>query len=150
MQVGLGDVGRSLGDLTSPPTQRTTGKELGQEDFLKIMIEQMRSQNPLEPQDNNEFFSQIVQFQSLEAMQGMAKAIQALTEVSGLANASSLIGRNVTAMVERSPDPETGMPRPPDQVSGVVERVTFGEKGAVLHLDNGRQVPADRVDAVSG
>ena len=34
--------GRSLDDFTIPTSQRTTGPQLGQQDFLKIMIEQLK------------------------------------------------------------------------------------------------------------
>ena len=61
----VSNVGRTLDDFSIPSSQRTTSEDLGQEDFLKLMVEQMRNQNPLDPQDNSEFFSQIAQFQTL-------------------------------------------------------------------------------------
>jgi flagellar basal-body rod modification protein FlgD len=148
MVNNVSNLGKTLEDVTMPSSQRVAGPALGQQDFLKIMIEQLRSQNPLEPSDNNQFFAQIVQFQTLEAMQGMQKAIQSLTEVSGLANAASLIGRTVTASVPRSNDPETGFPRPPEDVVGEVEIVTFGQQGAVVVLKDGRAIPSAYVTAV--
>lgn len=143
------NLGKTLEDLTVPSSQRTAGPELGQQDFLKIMIEQMRSQNPLEPQDNNDFFAQIVQFQTLEAMQGMSRAIQSLTEVSGLANAAALIGRTITASIPQENDPLSGFPQPPEEVTGTVSTVTFGQQGAVVILEDGRRLPASSVTAVA-
>jgi hypothetical protein len=98
----------------------------------------------LEPQDNSEFFNQIAQFQQLDAMTQISEAIATLVETSGLANSSALIGRNVTAEVPQSADPETGFPRPDKTVSGIVERVTFDENGSVLHV-NGISIPASTV-----
>jgi flagellar basal-body rod modification protein FlgD len=112
------------------------------------MVEQMRNQNPLEPQDNSEFFSQIAQFQTLDAMNMISKAITTLVEVSGLSNASALIGKSVTAEVAQSADPVTGFPRPPEEVTGVVERVTFDSNGAVLHVGN-RAIPASAVTEIT-
>ena len=138
------NVGRTLSDFSIPSSQRAASPELGQQDFLKLMVEQMRNQNPLEPQDNSEFFNQIAQFQQLDAMTAISKAITTLVEISGLANSSALIGRYVTADVPQGADPETGFPRPDKTVSGVVERVTFDENGSVLQV-NGLSVPASAV-----
>src|SRR3972149_9366633 len=125
-----GNIGRTLEDFTIPTSQRTAGPALGQADFLKIMIEQLRGQNPLEPQDNNQFFTQMVQFQSLDAMMAMQKAIDHLSQVSGLANATALIGKTVTATIAQPNAPETGLPRADRPVTGKVASVTFGDAGA--------------------
>lgn len=138
------NVGRSLTDFTIPSSQRAASPELGQQDFLKLMVEQMRNQNPLEPQDNSEFFSQMAQFQQLDAMSAISKAITTLVEISGLANSSAMIGRQVTAEVPQGVDPESGFPRPDKLVSGIVERVTFDENGSVLYVD-GLSIPASAV-----
>ena len=60
MEIGS-NFGRTLADITQPGSGRVESRELDQQDFLKIMIEQMRHQNPLEPQDNSQFFAQIAQ-----------------------------------------------------------------------------------------
>ena len=144
----VSNVGRSLNDFSIPTSQRATSEDLGQEDFLKLMVEQMRNQNPLDPQDNGEFFSQIAQFQTLDAMNVISKAITTLVEISGLSNASSLIGRTIVAEVDQSPDPETGFPRPAKEVTGVVDRVTFDKNGAVLQVGS-LSIPASAVVEIS-
>ncbi len=141
--------GRTLQDFTIPTSQRTTGAALGQQDFLKIMIEQLKNQNPLEPQDNNQFFAQMVQFQSLDAMTAMQKAIDHLSQVSGLANATALIGKTVTASIPQPNDSQTGLPRAALPVTAAVLSVTFGDAGAVLNLVGNLAVPASKVTKVS-
>lgn len=144
----VSNVGRGLDDFSIPTSQRATSEDLGQEDFLKLMVEQMRNQNPLDPQDNGEFFSQIAQFQTLDAMSVISEAITTLVEISGLSNASSLIGRTIVAEIDQSPDPETGFPRPPQEVTGVVDRVTFDQNGAVLQV-GALSIPASAVVEIS-
>ena len=140
--------GKSLDDVTIPTSQRLDGTKLNQQDFLKVMVEQMRNQNPLDPQDNNQFFSQMVQFESLDSMTAMSRAIEKLVEVAGLANGSALIGRNVTALVDGGADPATGLPRGQQAVSGVVSRVTFENGSPIVHVGN-MSVPASKVLEVS-
>jgi len=144
----VSNVGRTLSDFSIPSSQRAASDELGQEDFLKLMVEQMRNQNPLDPQDNGEFFSQMAQFQSVDAMTAISKAINTLVEISGLSNASTMIGRTIVAEVAQRPDPDTGFPRPPKEVSGVVDRVTFSSSGAVLHIGD-LAIPASAVVEVT-
>ena len=46
--------------------------ELGRNEFMELMLAQLKNQNPLEPQDNGEFISQLAQFSSLEEMQNLS------------------------------------------------------------------------------
>src|SRR5690606_23442500 len=124
--------------------------DLNQQDFLKIMIEQMKGQNPLDSNGGTEdFFAQLVQFQSLESMQGMTKAINLLAEVSSLSQSAALIGRTVTAEVPV----EVGageLPKAPEVSQGVVTSVTFDDtNGAVVELDSGLRVPIKHITAVA-
>jgi len=150
MAIGsAGNIGRTMEDMTIPVSQRTTTRDLGQQDFLKIMIEQLRGQNPLEGGgDSNQFFAQMVQFQTLDAMTSMQKAITHLAQVSDLANASAMIGKTVTAAMQQTADPETGFPRPDKTVTGKVASVTFGADGAMLNLEGNLTVAASKVAVV--
>ncbi|MDO9445240.1 MAG: flagellar hook capping FlgD N-terminal domain-containing protein [Dehalococcoidia bacterium] len=147
MVNNVSNFGKTLEDVSIPVAQRTSTRDLGQQDFLKIMIEQLKGQNPLEGGDSSDFFNQMVQFQSLEAMQAMTKAITQLTEVSSLANAASLVGKGVFAMVP-APEGTPGMlPGQPQEVAGTVVSVMFGNEVTLL-LDNGRTIPADTIVSV--
>ena len=79
--------------------QPTAGKEkLGKDAFLRLMITQLQNQDPLSPQQNGEFISQLAQFSSVEGLNNLN------TSVSGMAaslrstqalQASTLVGRSV-------------------------------------------------------
>jgi flagellar basal-body rod modification protein FlgD len=144
----ISNFGRSLADVTQPGSGRVESRALDQQDFLKIMIEQMRHQNPLEPQDNSEFFAQIAQFDTLDTMREIATALKSLTAVSELANASALVGRTVTAAIQLDADPVTGMPRAPELVQGPVSRITFDSTGPVVHVGD-RAVPLSAVQEIA-
>ena len=140
--------GRTLDDLTFTGSQRVASRDLDQQDFLKLMLEQLRNQNPLEPQDNSQFFSQMAQFDTLETMHEIATALKVLATTSELANATALVGRTVTAQVPGVPDPETGVPGETEVVRGIVDRVTFQLSGAVVHIGD-RQVPSFLITEVA-
>ena len=43
-------------------------KGLGQDSFLKLLVEQLKHQDPLSPQDSAQFVAQLAQFNSLEQL----------------------------------------------------------------------------------
>lgn len=85
------------------------GGEVGKDDFLLLLVTQLRMQDPLDPMDNTQFLNQVAQFRSLESSNNMQKALEGLKEsyretadaqqygAQSMTNASSvsLIGREV-------------------------------------------------------
>ena len=70
----------SLATQISPKTS-TKSEPLGKNAFLELMITQLENQDPLSPQDNGEFISQLAQFSSVEGLDNLNKG------VSGMATA---------------------------------------------------------------
>jgi flagellar basal-body rod modification protein FlgD len=62
---------------------------LGQNEFLKLLVTKMTSQDPMNPQGDSEFIAQMAQFSALEQSKQMTNDMAALT-------ANGLIGRAVT------------------------------------------------------
>ncbi len=75
---------------------RSSGDELSQVDFMKLIIAQMRNQNPLEPQKDSDFMAQMAQFESLNQMRTVATGMKALQGVQELTSAAGMLGRIVT------------------------------------------------------
>jgi flagellar basal-body rod modification protein FlgD len=89
--------------------QKKATKELGQEDFLALMIQQLRNQDPLKPMENGEFIGQMAQFSTVSGIADMTKSVAALTDAfnSGQAlQAASMVGR--TVLTEASAGSFTG------------------------------------------
>ncbi len=76
------------GTAASTTTQRTTKDTLGKDDFLKLLVTQLRYQDPMQPMEDKEFIGQMAQFSSLEQMQNMSAAFQST-------QANSMIGKYV-------------------------------------------------------
>ena len=51
---------------TTNSTNATT--EVGKDTFLKLLVEQLKHQDPLNPQDGAQFVAQLAQFNSLEQL----------------------------------------------------------------------------------
>lgn len=134
MEVGS-TFGRTLDDLTIRGSQVQSNLQLGQEDFLKLMVAQLQNQDPLNPQDGTDFFTQIAQFDTLSTMHEIASSIKALATFSELANASSLVGRMVTAVIPAGTASGGGPSFQPEEITGTVERVTFDRGVPFVHVD---------------
>lgn len=84
---------------TSKPLPEPSNR-LGKNDFLQLLVTQLRYQDPTNPMSNEEFIAQTAQFSALEQMQDVNKNIKSLIELqktSARTEALSLIGKRVTA-----------------------------------------------------
>ena len=96
-----GVTGTSATDvLTGSPNQvtRNTGGTLGKDDFLKLLVGQMKNMDPLsqDNKDPSESVAQMTQFSMLEQITNLTQSTQAMTQQSKTASTINLIGRNVS------------------------------------------------------
>jgi flagellar basal-body rod modification protein FlgD len=76
-------------------TVRSSGSNLDQDAFLKLLVAQLKYQDPSKPVDSAEFMAQTAQFTQVEKMEEMSKAtLSVLALQQGLA-ASGLVGKTV-------------------------------------------------------
>jgi flagellar basal-body rod modification protein FlgD len=118
-----------------------TNGGLGQLDsdaFLKLLVAQMRYQNPLAPTDASAMLEQTAQFTSVETLQAISETNQALLGFQQTTMALGVVGKQVNAFTNDG-----------SQVSGMVETVRFTADGPILELDSGIDVPLNNVIDVS-
>jgi len=75
---------------------------LGQDDFLSLMIAQVRNQDPFEPMQNGDFIAQMAQFATVDGVNGMQSSLAGLNKSlnsSQALAAADLVGRSVLAPV---------------------------------------------------
>jgi flagellar basal-body rod modification protein FlgD len=90
--------GISGGASASPGTGAAPRREVGKDDFLKLLVTQLANQNPLEPMDGTGFVTQLAQFSSLEQLSGVNERLESLSTaqmgmISG--QAVGLVGHTV-------------------------------------------------------
>lgn len=74
---------------------RLPSKNLGQDDFLKLLVAQLSAQDPMNPQKDTEFIGQMAQFSSLEQTRAMQSDIAGMRVDQQVQQATALIGRTV-------------------------------------------------------
>jgi len=72
----------------------TKSTALGKDQFLNLLVAQLKNQDPLSPMDNTQYIAQMAQFSSVEQLMNMSEEISMLRLNMG--TASSLIGKTVT------------------------------------------------------
>jgi flagellar basal-body rod modification protein FlgD len=92
-----------ISSITSTPSSAPSqagGPTLGKQDFLKLLITQLRNQDPLNPLDQNQFLAQTAQFTSLENLQNISTQLaemKALSQGQTLTQGASLLGKPAVA-----------------------------------------------------
>jgi flagellar basal-body rod modification protein FlgD len=81
---------------------RVPSKTLGQEDFLKILVAQLTSQDPMSPKTDTEFIGQMASFSTLEQSKTMQADLAQMRSDQQLLQANSLLGRTVNIEVDSS------------------------------------------------
>lgn len=77
---------------------KTPQGELGRDDFLKLMLAQLKNQDPMKAMDPSEFLGQLAQFSTVSGIQNMQESIGNLSASmisSQVLDGSSMIGRDV-------------------------------------------------------
>lgn len=88
-------------------------KDLDVDQFLQLMITELTNQDPLNPMDNTQLVEQIGQIRQITATNQLSETLAVLQAGQNLTTASSLIGKEVTALTDQN-----------ENVAGVVDKVT--------------------------
>ncbi|MEK1889150.1 MAG: flagellar hook assembly protein FlgD [Phyllobacterium sp.] len=108
-------------------TSKASGPDVDYQTFLKLLVAQMKNQDPTQPMDATQQVTQLAQFSSVEqAVQTNSKLDQLLAS-SSLQQADGIIGRTVTSA--------------DGKISGVVESVRIYSEGMIATLKGGATLP---------
>ena len=105
------DAIKDLGLATTKTANVKKDTSLGQEEFLKLMVTQLKNQDPLEPMENGDFLAQMAQFSTVSGIGDLQTSFSDFA--SSVANdqalqAANLVGRNVFVPLEEGLLPAGG------------------------------------------
>jgi flagellar basal-body rod modification protein FlgD len=108
-------------------------QELGQGDFLRLMIAQLRNQDPMKPMENGEFLGQMAQFSTVSGIESLNQTMSSVTgalAANQALQAATLVERN--ALVAADSISIDGQ----DSISGVISLPPDVSHGVVSIRDN--------------
>ncbi len=101
---------------------------LDKDAFLKILVTQLKNQNPLEPTKDTEFIGQMAQFSSLEQSQNMNKSVK-------VNSASNMVNKLVKANYKEEDSIQS------KEIIGLVEKIVMKDNEIFLSVDyNGKKL----------
>ncbi|MGQ2906930.1 MAG: flagellar hook assembly protein FlgD [Aliihoeflea sp.] len=109
------------------PTSATSAASVDYESFLKLLVAQMKNQDPTAPMESTEYVAQLATFSQVEQQVQMNKKLDDILQASALSQASGLIGREVVSH--------------DGSVTGKVKEIKLYSDGVVAVLESGGQIP---------
>jgi flagellar basal-body rod modification protein FlgD len=119
---------------TAPPKDNTA---IDQDTFMKLLVAQLKYQDPSNPTDPSQFLSQTAQFTEVEKLGALSTLSQQVLDATTSQSATSMVGRTVT-FKDVAGATHTGQ----------VSAVSLGAKMPNLTID-GVSVPFDSITEVS-
>lgn len=111
-------------------TSTTTAKSsVDYDTFLKLLIAQMRNQDPTNPTDPTEYMSQLAEFSQVEQAIQTNTKLDSLLSASALEQADGLIGRSLSFISTEG-----------NSVSGKIASISIVSGGAIATLTDGQSV----------
>jgi flagellar basal-body rod modification protein FlgD len=113
---------------------------MGKDQFLQILIAQIKNQDPMKPLEDKEFIAQMAQFTSVEQLMNMAKSLEGLSNSIGMA--SSLIDKTIGWEAESIGTQD------PVAMTGVVDSITVRD-GLTYAVVGGQEIALSRIAYVT-
>ncbi len=141
---------------TTTSTPSTPSASMGKDDFLKMLVMQLRYQDPMNPLNGTEFAAQLAQFSSVEQLTNINDQLKAslaadssMTASINNALATTFIGKGVRATTDTfqyggSGDVKIGYTLP-QQASAVTVKVYDGQGNLVRTMANTAGSSGDNV-----
>ncbi|OBQ77976.1 flagellar hook assembly protein FlgD [Mesorhizobium sp. WSM3873] len=112
---------------TQASSQQTSKTAVDYQSFLKLLIAEMKNQDPTKPMDSTEYVAQLATFSQVEQSVQTNSKLDQIMQSSALSQADALIGRSITAA-----DGKT---------TGTVVSVKLASSGLIAVLQDGTEVP---------
>lgn len=84
--MNINAIGPSVASTPTNSTSSSTGK-VDQDMFLKLLVAQLKNQDPLAPQDSTQFVAQLATFSSLDQLIGIKDLLSKAVDTKPSTNA---------------------------------------------------------------
>lgn len=133
----------AIGSATGATATATSGAEevfasMGSDTFLKLLVAQMKYQNPMSPSDPTAMMGQIATYAQVEALNKLQTLQASGNSLAEAQIATSLIGQTVSATDSSG-----------TALTGKVTAARFTDAGPVLVLDSGAELSVSAVAKVA-
>ena len=146
---------------TSTSTGLGSSSTVSKDEFLKLLVTQLKYQDPLDPQKPDQFVTELAQFSTLEQMTNMSSSLETLATKTTSAQWVSAIGKRVnvssttlspTDKVVLSPqgDYDTVTLTMKDQSTGQVTTKTFSKGDQLMYTNDGKNTYTVSASATKG
>lgn len=128
---------------SATPAKTATDNALGKDAFLKILVTQMKNQNPLEPLKDTEFIGQMAQFSSLEQLTNLNTSMNQFIGTqsnTSLTDHADLIGN--TVYWEQTVDGKL------ESGEGTVKALSLKNGELQVELENDVKVPLGSINRI--
>lgn len=131
---------------------KTGNSEMGQQEFLQLLVAQMRNQDPINPLDSKEFAAQLAQFNSVEQLINVNSGLSTLQGSQEMMSASltnsmaaSMTGKHVKAL-------SSEVYLAPGGTSNVQFKLnnSASEVEIVIRNESGSEVRREKLSGVAG
>ncbi len=104
-------------------TQQKSSTTVDYQSFLRLLVTQMKNQDPTKPMDSTDYVAQLATFSQVEQTVQTNTKLDQLLQFSLLGQASSIIGRTATSV--------------DGEISGKVKQAMITDTGVVAVLEDG-------------
>lgn len=112
--------------LASQFGQTTGTNQVDYDSFLKLLVAQLKNQDPLSPMESTDYIAQLATFSQVEQSIQMNRKLEDMLAQNTLTQATGLIGREIESM--------------DGEIKGVVKAVELYSDGIVAVLEDGRKI----------
>jgi flagellar basal-body rod modification protein FlgD len=134
-----GVTGTTVATSTAPTSTVDRPAQMSKDVFMKLLVAQMRYQDPSKPADSSQMMTQTATFSQVEKLEQLVTQNASMLALQESATAGALVGRTATYT------DTTGA-----SVTGVVSSVRLASKGGeAVAVINGASVPMGRLTEIA-
>jgi flagellar basal-body rod modification protein FlgD len=129
--TAIGGINDILNATSTSKVGQKPATEMGKDQFLQLMVGQLKNQDPMNPMEDKDFMGQMAQFSQLEQVTNMSASLESQ-------KAFGMLGKDVTYN-----DPKTG-----EVKAGKVEKVALEGNKATLTIGGVSKIEISQITEV--